>query len=86
MVALILVCFEPVTDGALDGEYRADGFSMGFRCRVLPVTKDESKLEPLLAAARRIADMEQPSDHCDGCGDCRKLERLLDCVQRAPAD
>jgi PD-(D/E)XK nuclease superfamily protein len=85
VVALFLVYFEPDTDGVLDGVYRDDGFSMNFRCRVLPVTKDGSKLDPLLAAARRIADMEQPADHCDSCGDCRRLERLLACA-RSPVD
>ena len=78
---LALVYMEPQTD---EGTARRpqlidnEGFSMGFRATVVPVTvKPDELIPPLLEGATRINEMDEPPVGSQGCDDCEALDGLM---------
>lgn len=77
---LALIYMEPVTDdGAADQDesHREDGFVMGFSANIIPVSRDEGKLRPLLARVRQIHDLAAAPAGRSGCKDCGLLHQLI---------
>jgi hypothetical protein len=78
--SLALIYMEPVTDdGAADQDesHREDGFVMGFSANIIPVSRDEGKLRPLLARVRQIHDLAAAPAGRSGCKDCGLLHQLI---------
>ena len=86
--SLHLVYYEPQTDLTPDGidhVMLADGFNMGFRAKVVPVRLDaEGIVLPLLRKVRETADQDEPMEGRRGCGDCERVERMLDHLPACP--
>ena len=78
---LALVYMEPATGPAaadIADSVDADGFSMGFRPRVVEVELAPGRLiPPLLRHAARIHALAEPPQARKGCRDCAALEGLL---------
>jgi hypothetical protein len=82
---IALVYTEPVTDGdpeLLDGALTDDGFSMGFRAKIVPVSLDANKLRPLLEEARRIYDATEPPQGARNCQNCANFDTLVQASAR----
>ena len=80
---LALIYMEPLTDKAVDihdGNYRDNGFALGFSPKILRVELNPSKIYPLLAQVREIYEM--PSAPCchTYCKDCESVEALASLV------
>jgi hypothetical protein len=82
VAALWLIYCEPqaVDEGNPLALSRDDGFTMHFVAKIVPVRLQPEIIPPLLAQARRIADMPVPPAGRADCPDCRKLGVLLEMV------
>ena len=85
---LALVYMEPAT-GKETAEDPAlvdpQGFSMGFRARVVPVDlAPETVVPPLLRQAARIHGMDAPPPGRKKCRDCEATEQLLGVLRSTP--
>ena len=78
---LALVYMEPVTDEeTVESPHLIDGqgFSMGFRARVVPVSvKPDRVVPPLLRKARQISEMDSPPAGLEDCRDCQAVSMLI---------
>ena len=78
---LALAYMEPATDPEtvdLAGLINANGFTLGFRPRLVEVELNPQRLiPPLLRQAARIHALTEPPQGTDGCRDCAALEGLL---------
>lgn len=71
VVGLGLVYFELVTDiQRAEGLVDAEGFTMGFRARLLPLELDPDLVPELLVKAKAIYQLPEPPASRDGCRDC----------------
>jgi len=82
---LALIYMEPVTDKETalhDGNYRDDGFALGFSPNVHMVNLNPGKIYPLLAQVREI--YEQPNAPCchTYCKDCESVEAMASLVNK----
>jgi hypothetical protein len=78
VVGLGLVYFEPVTDiDSAEGLVNADGFSMDFRAKLLPLERDRELVPSLLAEAKAIHDLPEPPAGREGCKDCELLDAIM---------
>ena len=78
---LALVYMEPVTDEATAADPRQvdrQGFTMGFKARVVDVKLDPNGLiPPLLRKAKEVSLLETPPLGLPGCKDCDALDALM---------
>ncbi len=75
-----LIYMEPVTDDEAAGNDRnhlEDGFSMGFRANVHPVTLDLGLIGRLMATTRKIFDRTSPPAGRSGCKECALVDALV---------
>lgn len=80
VTGLALIYMEPVTDedaAAEDGNHLEDGFAMGFRANVHPVTINRGLVERLMATTRKIFDRESAPPGREGCKDCGLVDALV---------
>ena len=78
-----LIYFEPLTDistECIDDFADADGFSMKFSAKVLPLDLQLDRIPPLLHQVRSIFDLAKAPTGRDGCRDCKLLDGLLKTV------
>lgn len=83
VTGLALIYMEPVTDASAAGNesnQRADGFAMGFRAKVHPVTLRPETIPPLLARTRELSDLAKSPV---GRPDCRNCKLVADLVEAA---
>ena len=83
--ALALVYTEPVTDDSAASEDRhttAEGFTLVFSAKILPVEIDSEKTPALCRRARDIYDLDGPPNSRAGCKDCDLLEGLIEVASR----
>jgi len=76
---LALVYMEPVTDKETaihDGNYRDDGFALGFSPKVHRVDLNPGEIYPLLAQVREIYEMPGAPDSHTGCKNCESVEAM----------
>jgi len=76
---LALVYMEPVTDKETtihDGNYRDDGFALGFSPKIHRVDLNPGKIYPLLAQVREIYEMPGAPDSHTGCKNCESVEAM----------
>lgn len=81
VTALALIYMEPVTDDRMAKHRenrRSDGFALAFQAKVLPVTLDLEILRPLFRTTRETWDRSEPPPKTPACGDCSKLEELIE--------
>lgn len=78
---LALVYMEPATGDeaiASASPVGAEGFTLGFRPRLVEVDLDPERLiPPLIRRAVRVHQTPTPPEHRDGCRDCAALDGLL---------
>ena len=77
---LALMYAEPVTDEETASQpetHTENGFAMPFSVSIHPVNLDLAVLDPLYREARRIYDLSEAPAGCDGCKDCKNLDRLM---------
>lgn len=81
VTALALIYCEPVTDASAAGHesnQRADGFAMGFRAKVCPVTLRPEIIPPLLARTRQLFDLPRSPAGRPGCRNCKLVDGLVE--------
>jgi hypothetical protein len=80
VAGLALIYMEPVTDqdaAAEDGNHLEDGFAMGFRANVQPVTINRGLVERLMVTTRKIFDRASAPPGREGCKDCGLVDALV---------
>ena len=77
---LALIYMEPVTDDKAAAENRnhlEDGFAMGFRANVHPVTINHGLVERLMATTRKIFNRASAPPGREGCKECGLVDALV---------
>ncbi len=77
---LALVYMEPITDKEIaihDGNYRDNGFALGFSPKIHKVELNPSKIFPLLAQVREIYEKSNAPDCNPSCTDCKSVEAIV---------
>lgn len=84
-VAGVGLCYyEPVTEvneNNIESALLDDGFSMPFSAHLLEVELDPvGVVKPLLRVVRELGEMNSSPKGRKGCGDCKKLEEMVEKV------
>jgi len=79
---LFLVYMEPDTAAvSACNNIIANGFSMCFNAKVVPVATDKSIVRHALSTTRDIIEMQNPPDSRIGCKECLALENLINLLK-----
>ena len=78
--AIGLIYYEPQTDLTvenIDDVMMSNGFSMGFKAKLVPLALDPERIiPPLVKEVRRIADLDQAPRGRQGCKDCERVDTI----------